>query len=68
MQPLYFRIPGLNAIAGPKTRFGEWKPCLGMIGLLARHGNESSWVDLELDLWRALTATIQSWRGIARHE
>jgi hypothetical protein len=27
-----------------------------------RHAKPSSWVDLELDLWRALTETIQKWR------
>jgi hypothetical protein len=27
-----------------------------------RHGKESSWVDLELDLWRVLAETVQKWR------
>ena len=26
-----------------------------------RHGPGSTWVDLELDLWRALTETVTKW-------
>lgn len=26
-----------------------------------RHGTGSTWVDLELDLWRALTETVKKW-------
>jgi hypothetical protein len=37
-----------------------------------RHGTATSWVDLELDLWRALAAAVREWRpplppdGVAR--
>jgi hypothetical protein len=31
-----------------------------------RHNGPGSWLDLELDLWRALGETVQNWeRGIA---
>jgi hypothetical protein len=26
-----------------------------------RHGTRGSWVDLELDLWRALAETVRKW-------
>ena len=29
-----------------------------------RHGQESSWIDLELNLWKALAQTIQKWRPV----
>jgi hypothetical protein len=33
-----------------------------------RHAKPGSWLDLELDLWRALSETAQRWeRGIASH-
>jgi hypothetical protein len=28
-----------------------------------RHGTAGTWVDLELDLWRALADTVKSWGG-----
>jgi hypothetical protein len=29
--------------------------------IVLRHGTEDSWVDLELDLWRVLAATVRKW-------
>jgi hypothetical protein len=31
-----------------------------------RHGLGDRWLDLELDLWRVLTATVKRWGGNAR--
>jgi len=28
-----------------------------------RHGGAGSWVDLELDLWKALGQAVQDWQG-----
>jgi hypothetical protein len=28
-----------------------------------RHGNKGSWVDLELDLWKALGQAVRDWQG-----
>ena len=33
-----------------------------------RHRTDSTWVDLELDLWRALTETVKSWELLPRAE
>jgi hypothetical protein len=30
-----------------------------------RHGTADTWLDLELDLWRALADTVKQWAGIA---
>jgi hypothetical protein len=30
--------------------------------VVLRHGGGNQWLDLELDLWRALTDTVQKWR------
>jgi hypothetical protein len=30
-------------------------------GVALRHGTGGTWVDLELDLWRALADTVQKW-------
>jgi hypothetical protein len=29
-----------------------------------RHGAGRAWVDLELDLWKALIETVQQWDGV----
>ena len=31
-----------------------------------RHGTKAAWVDLELDLWRALTEAIKQWESTGR--
>jgi hypothetical protein len=31
-----------------------------------RHGTSAAWVDLELDLWRALTEAIKKWESAGR--
>jgi hypothetical protein len=31
-----------------------------------RHGTSAAWVDLELDLWRALTEAIKKWESTGR--
>jgi len=28
-----------------------------------RHGSKGSWVDLELDLWKALGQAVRDWQG-----
>ena len=30
-----------------------------------RHGSAATWVDLELDIWRALIQTVRKWDGDA---
>jgi hypothetical protein len=30
-------------------------------GVALRHGTAGTWVDLELDLWQALTETVKKW-------
>jgi hypothetical protein len=30
-------------------------------GVALRHGTAGTWVDLELDLWKALTDTVKKW-------
>ena len=32
-----------------------------------RHGRRGSWVDLELDLWKALGQALQKWNGQSDH-
>jgi hypothetical protein len=32
------------------------------VPVVMRHGVGDRWLDLELDLWRVLTATIERWR------
>jgi len=34
--------------------------------VVLRHGRGSSWVDLELDLWKVLAETVQKWGREAR--
>jgi hypothetical protein len=31
-----------------------------------RHGTDAAWVDLELDIWRALTEAIKKWESTGR--
>ena len=33
-----------------------------------RHGTGSTWIDLELELWRALTETVKNWELPPREE
>ncbi len=36
---------------------------LAAYGVALRHGTAGTWVDLELDLWMALTDTVKKWGG-----
>jgi hypothetical protein len=35
-------------------------------GVALRHGAGHSWLDLQLEMWRALTDTVQKWAGDRR--